>query len=193
MKNFASDVKAPRYKKPFIKTMTSALLDEIQSKVFAAKYLTEEQIKTIVREFNNELIETVINKRDGVEIPSQIGHVFIGTCPRSQKYKNIDYKKTAELGKAVQHMNWETDNKLAKIFFTTYASRYKFKNNELWGFSAVRQFKRKIAAEYPKNWNMYLQVDPNVKITSLFRSRLYSIERAENDAENLKMYNEFEF
>lgn len=193
MKNFASDVKAPRYKKPFIKTMTSALLEEIQSKVFAAKYLTEEQIKTIIREFNNELIETVINKRDGVEIPSQIGHVFIGTCPRSHKYKNIDYKKTAELGKAVQHMNWDTDNKLAKIFFTTYASRYKFKNNELWGFSAVRQFKRKIATEYPKNWNMYLQVDPNVKITSLFRSRLYSIERAENDAENLKMYNEFEF
>lgn len=192
MKNFASDVKAPRFRKPFKRTMVSPMIEHIQSRVFAAKYLSEDQIKNVLQEFNLEVVNTIIEKRDGVEIPSQIGHIFIGTCPRS-KNKNIDYKKTAELGKAVQHMNWETDNNLAKIFFTTHASRYKFKNNELWGFSAVRQFKRKLAKEYPKNWNMYLQVDPNIKITSLFRSRLYSIERTENDAENLKVYNEFEF
>lgn len=192
MKNFASDVKAPRFRKPTQKTVVNSVIEEIQSQVFAAKYLSAKQIKQILIEFNKEVAATVIDKRDGVEIPSQIGHVFVGTCPRT-KNKNINYKKTAEVGKAVQHMNWETDNNLAKIFFTTYASRYKFKNNELWGFSATRSFKRALSKEYPKRWNVYIQVDPHVKITSLFRKRLYNIERAENDADNLKMYNEFEF
>jgi hypothetical protein len=192
MKNFASDLKAPRVRKPFKRTVNCDMIERIQSEVFAAKYLSESQIRDVLREFNKEIVSTVIEKRDGVEIPSQIGHLFVGTCPRT-KTKNIDYKKTAELGKPVQHMNWGTDSNVAKIFFTTYASKYKFKNNELWGFSAVRQFKRELAKEYPKNWNKYLQVDPKIKITSLFRSRLYSMERKDNDAENLKMYNEFEF
>lgn len=192
MKNFASDLKAPRYRKNTKRTVTLEMIEQIQSQVFAAKYLTEKQIRDIILEYNKEVANTVIEKRDGVEIPSQIGHLFVGTCPRT-KNKNVDYKKTAELGQPVQHMNWETNNNLAKIFFTSYASRYKFKNNELWGFSATRNFKRKLSKEYPKQWTMYIQVEPHVKITSLFRSRLYKIERTENDKENLKMYNEFEF
>lgn len=192
MKNFAPDIKGPRFRKPTKKTVVASLINDIQSQVFAAKYLSEEQIKKVLLEFNKEVYVTAIDKRDGVEIPSQIGHLFIGTCPRT-KNKNVDYKKTAEVGKAVQYNNWETDSHLAKIFFTTFASRYKFKNNELWGFSGVRSFKRSVAKEYPKKWNTYIQVDPHKKISTLFRSRLYKIERTENDTENLKMYNEFEF
>ena len=82
---------------------------------------------------------------------------------------------------------------MAKIFFTTFASRYKFKNNELWGFAGVRDFKRSVAKEYPKKWNTYIQVDPRMKISSLYRSRLYNIERNEDAKESLKTYNEFEF
>jgi hypothetical protein len=192
MKNFAPDTKAPRFRKKSLMTVKKAMILDIQSKVFAAKYLTEEQIKNIILEFNSEMCKTVIDKRDGVEIPSQIGHIFIGTCPRS-KGKNVNFKKTLELGKSVQYMNWETDSNLAKIFFTTYASRYKFKNNELWGFTASRNFKRSLAKVYPENWKRYVQVDPHKKISTLFRSRLYNIVRNEDAAENLKMYNEFEF
>lgn len=192
MNNFAPDIHAPRFRKKTKRTLGKAMIEDIQSKVFAAKYLSEEQIKNIIKEFNTELYNTAINSRDGVEIPSQIGHLFIGTCPRS-KSKNVNFKKTAEIGKTVQHINWETDSYLAKIFFTTYASRYKFKNNELWGFTGTRKFKRSLAKIYPEKWNTYIQVDPFKKISTLFRSKLYNIERSENTAENLKMYNEFEF
>ena len=186
------DVKGPRFRKTTKKTVVKEMVDHIQSEVFAAKYLTEKQIKNIILEFNNEVWNTVIEKRDGVEIPSQLGHLFIGSCPR-KKSKNVDFKTSADHGKVIQHKNYESDDYLAKIFFTTFASRYKFKNNELWGFTGVREFKRTVAKEYPKKWNSYIQVDPRMKISSLYRSRLYNIERNEDAKESLKTYNEFEF
>jgi hypothetical protein len=63
----------------------------------------------------------------------------------------------------------------------------------LWGFSPTRKFKRSVGAEYPKRWKQYILVDPYKKITSVFRSRLYNIERTEDNVQNLKTYNEFEF
>jgi hypothetical protein len=192
MKNCMPDVKGPRFRKTTKKTVVKEMVDHIQSEVFAAKYLTEKQIKNIILEFNNEVWNTVIEKRDGVEIPSQLGHLFIGSCPR-KKSKNVDFKTSADHGKVIQHKNYESDDYLAKIFFTTFASRYKFKNNELWGFTGVREFKRTVAKEYPKKWNSYIQVDPRMKISSLYRSRLYNIERNEDAKESLKTYNEFEF
>jgi len=192
MKNCMPDVKAPRFRKTTKKTVVNDMVKHVQSQVFAAKYLTEKQIKNIILEYNKEIWNTVIEKRDGVEIPSQIGHLFIGSCPR-KKSINVDFKTSEKYGKVIQHMNWESDQFLAKIFFTTFASRYKFKNNELWGFSGIREFKRTVAKEYPKKWNSYVQVEPRMKISSLFRSRLYTIERNESAEEGLKTYNEFEF
>jgi hypothetical protein len=186
------DVKAPRYRKTAKTTVVSDMIDHIQSEVFAAKYLTDKEIKDIILEFNKEVCNIVVDKRDGVEIPSQIGHIFIGSCPR-KKSKNVDFKQTAFYLQTVQHRNWESDGYLAKIFFTTYASRYRFKHNELWGFSPTRKFKRSVGAEYPKRWKQYILVDPYKKITSVFRSRLYNIERTEDNVQNLKTYNEFEF
>ena len=63
----------------------------------------------------------------------------------------------------------------------------------MWGFHGIRDFKRTVAKEYPKKWNSYVQVEPRMKISSLFRSRLYKIERNESAEEGLKTYNEFEF
>ena len=93
----------------------------------------------------------------------------------------------------IQHRNWESDNYLAKIFFTSFASKYRYKNNELWGFEPGRDFKRTVGREYPVKWKMYVEIDPHIKISSLFRSKLYNIERTEQDTEGLKTYNEFEF
>ena len=192
MKTFKPDVKAPRFRMTAKRTIVVDMLKHIKQEVFAAKYLSDEQLRQIILEFNKELWQTVITKRDGVEIPSQIGHLFIGSCPM-KKRKNVDFKASADYLKIIQHRNWESDNYLAKIFFTTYASRYRFKHNELWGFEATREFKRTVGKEYPKSWKMYIEVDPQIKISSLFRSRLYTIEKAEAATEGLKTYNEFEF
>lgn len=190
---YTPDVKGPRFRKESEHTVTNDMAKKIQKEVFACKSMPLKQIKKILEAYNLEIANLVINKRDGVEVPLQIGHLFIGTCDKPV-YKNVDYLKTKNLKQVVQHRNWESDNHLAKIFFTTFASKYKkFKHNELWSFQADRTFKRTVAKHYPENWKMYVEVDPHIKISSLFRNKLYHIERTEKDQEGLKTYNEFEF
>ena len=86
----------------------------------------------------------VIENRDGVELPDSLGYIFIGTCPAA-KSVNIDYALSKKYGKVLQNKNWETDGKIAKIFYTNYSTKYRFKNRELWQFTAVRQFKKAVA------------------------------------------------
>jgi hypothetical protein len=190
--NYTPDVKAPRFRKTGKKTVVNEMLKHIKQQVFSAKYMDDEHIKSIILEFNNEVWNTVIEKRDGVELPCQIGHIFIGTCPMKKK-KNIDFKTTSTLKHVIQHKNWESDNYLAKIFFTTFATKYKFKNNDLWGFEATRDFKRAVGKTYPANWKRYIAVDPKLKITNFFRKNIKGMKRAEIQEDLMKTYNEFEF
>jgi len=190
MKNYTPDLKAPRFRKKVLGTLNKQYIDHLKLKVSAAKKLSNEQIKQIILTFNKNMYTETIEYRDGVEIPSQIGCVFIGTCQRPQK-KNIDRALTQSLNTEIEYKNWETDNKLAKIFYTNHENRYSFANYELWGFTATRDFKRTVAHTYPKNWKKYIEVVPDFKISYLFRRNYKKILDAEK-ALNIEDYNELE-
>jgi hypothetical protein len=188
------NLKAPRFRRNTAGTLNKDFIKELKQKVPAARDFTDKKIKEIITAFNGVLWEEAINKRDGVEIPEQIGHLFIGTCP-AKKRKNVDFKQTASYMEVIQHRNYESDQHLAKIFYTTYSTfgtKYRFKNHELWGFIATRDFKRTVGKTYPLKWKQYLEVNPNIKISSMFRSNIYKIERKEADQLSLQNYDEFE-
>jgi hypothetical protein len=133
----------------------------------------------------------VIDTRDGVQLPEQIGWLFIGTC-QSPKKQNTDFVKSKKYGVSVTNKNWETDGKLAKIFFTSYALKHKMKNREFWSFTACRDFKRSVAKTYPENWNMYVVVEPTRRI-KLEHTKNFLVNSAKNkEREDLKHYNEFD-
>ena len=109
-----------------------------------------------------------------------------------KKKKNVDFRATLDYMKVIQHRNWESDQHLAKVFFSTYGTKYRFKNNELWGFVATRDFKRKVGAEYPKKWKQYVEIDPKMKMAGIYRSLEYKAIREEQAKEQIATYNEFE-
>jgi hypothetical protein len=148
-------------------------------------------LRKVIKRFNQVLYQKVIDTRDGVQLPEQIGWLFIGTCQQSKK-DNIDYAKSKKYGVKVTNNNWDTDGKLAKIFFTNYAPKHKMKNREFWGFTACREFKRAVSRSYPENWNMYLQVLSKAKIDKVYNSAVYKdyLNKVSNNA--LKSYNEFD-
>ena len=192
MKEFKSpDLKAPRYRPEVHTIMNKEFFESFKKKHPKYKDLDNVELRKIVKYFNNTLYQTVIDTRDGVQLPEQIGWLFIGTC-QSPKKQNIDFVKSKKYGVAVTNKNWETDGKLAKIFFTSYALKHKMKNREFWGFVACREFKRAVAKAYPENWNMYLVVEPTRKI-KLNSTRNYLASSAkQQEREGLKHYNEFE-
>jgi hypothetical protein len=118
-----------------------------------------------------------------------IGYIFIGTCPR--KKDNIDFNKSAIYGVKLQNQNWESDNYIAKIFYTNYETKYRFKNHELWAFKGIRGFTRTVGKTYPLQWKKYIMVDNLVKVSRLFRKEKFKQFKKDETEDLLNDYDEF--
>lgn len=185
------NLNGPRYRKPSKNLLTKEFIKKLRENVPGCNVLSDDQIKEVIYKFNTNVWKTVIEVRDGVELPNLLGHVFIGTC-QPKKSKNVDFKASADYLKVIQHRNWESDNYLAKIFYTTYGTRYRFKNNEIWAFNPARAFTRMVGKTYPQLWKQYVVVDPTRKISKLFKSYDYQMQRVEQTKDTIENYNEFD-
>lgn len=185
------DLHAPRFRKTATGIMNAAFIKQLREKVPGCNVLNDKEIKEVIQTSNGILWQTAIDVRDGVELPNQLGHIFIGTCP-PKKSKNVDFKLSADYLKVVQHRNWESDNYLAKIFYTTFGSKYRFKHHELWAFNPTRAFKREVGKTYPQKWKQYVMVDPSKKISYIYKASEAQIYKAEQTEISLETYNEFD-
>lgn len=185
------DLKAPRFRPKKHNLLNDDFCKKIKSKGGVFETLTNKQIKDVVTSFNQNIWESVIEHRDGVELLEQLGYIFIGTCQRA-KSNNTNIKSSLQYGVKVQHQNWESDQHLAKIFYTNFETKYRFRFHEMWGFTALRDFKRSVARAYPTEWKKYVVVDNFVKISKLFRSHIIK-DKIEKETELLlEHYDEFD-
>ena len=178
------DLKAPRYREKRLGLLNKETIKEFKDKKPLYSNIDDSKLKKIIQLYNEKLWKGVIEYRDGVELPDSLGFLFIGTCPAG-KVVNTNYQVSAQYGKVIQNKNWETDGKMAKIFYTNYTTKYRFKNRGLWGFVACREFKRNVAKEYPKNWTKYSVMKDKYRVAYLY-------EPKENINKELKDYIEFE-
>jgi hypothetical protein len=137
------DLKAPRFRGKSLSVLTAKTHREFIGKYPEYSNINYTDFKNIVMAFN------------------------IGTCPPSKK-KNIDFKKSFEFGVEATHRNWDSDNKLMKIFYTNETSKYPFGNKRVWGFTAVRDFKRSASQAYKDHYLKYVEVAPKQKISAMF-------------------------
>ena len=184
------DLNAPRYRPKKLNLTNTEFYNKFIQDNPKYAHLTFNQFKEIIKTFNGSIWKAVVEERDGIQLPEQLGYLFIGSCPRKVG-DNTDYKKSEHYGVKVQNQNWESDQFVAKIFYTNFETKYRFKNHDLWGFTGVRDFKRSVAKEYPSNWKKYLQVENKLKISRLFRLEKFKQFKTEETAELLKNYDEF--
>ena len=133
----------------------------------------------------------VIESRDGIELPESLGNIYIGTCP-APKRKNIDMKKSIELGYAVEHRNWETDGNLGKVIYSNYGNKYSFRNPEAWRFKTGRLFKRTVSAKYPENWTIYKKIEKHMVISAQIKADIKKEHVLKRSHEIPVNYNEFQ-
>lgn len=184
------DLNAPRYRPKKLNLTNNQVYEQFITDHPKFKGLTVSQFKEVIKTFNGKIWETVIANRDGVELPEQLGYIFIGTCPRKHG-DNPDRVKSIQYGVKVQNQNWESDQYVAKIFYTNFETKYRFKHHEMWGFSGVRDFKRTVAKTYPQEWKKYVQVDNLVKVSLLFRKQKFKDFKKQETAQLLEEYDEF--
>lgn len=185
------DLNAPRFRGKRLNILNAEFCDEFRKEQPKYAHLSNQDIKDIIHNVNGKLWQTVIDERDGVELPEQLGYIFIGSCPA--KKVNKDYKTSKELQQLIQHRNWESDNYLAKIFYTNYGSKYRFMFSKLWGFKPVRQFSRSVGQTYPEQYLKYLVVDNKRRINEIFSKRAFKMDIEKIEEEMLKTYDEFDF
>jgi len=183
------DVTAPRFRPAVYNVLNKEFFESFKKKYSKYKDLDNSDLKNIIKKFNYAVYNKVIDVRDGVQLPESIGWLFIGTCQQSKK-QNVNYAKSLKYGVSVSNNNWETDGKLAKIFFTNYAPKHKIKNREFWGFTACRNFKRSVAKTYPENWNMYIVVDATKKLNLTYSNAVYKDRKNKETELALKQYND---
>lgn len=182
------DVKGPRFRQKGISIVDNTFLKEFKEKYPKYKDLTVPEINKIMKKYNETVWKEVIENRDGVQLPEGVGILFIATCKNPLR-QNIDFAKSKKYGVTVTNKNWETDGRLAKIFYTNYNTSFRFQNRECWGFIACREFKRTVAKVYPENWNLYVQVEPTKKLRDKYKKKVYSEKM---NKEKLENYNEFD-
>ena len=185
------DVKGARFRPDVMNVFNPKLVKDFKKKYPKYRNLEYKLLKEIMRKFNNALFQEVIDTRHGIELPESLGWLFIGTCQQSKK-PNVDFAKSKKYGVTVTNKNWETDGKLAKIFFTNYAPKHRMRNREFWGFTACREFKRSVAKTYPENWNTYVVVDANQRLKLTYNKAVYKEIKLKETTKALENYNEFD-
>ena len=184
------DLNAPRFRPTVYNFFNKDLTKKFKTKYSKFNHIEDDVLKKLVKTCNEQIYHTVIDKRDGVALPDLVGWLFIGTCEQAKK-QNIDFAKSHKYGAKVTNRNWDSDGKLAKIFYSNYASKIKMTNREYWGFTACRNFKRLVAKTYPENWPMYLVVEPTVRINKAYTASTYKDMLKRKTEEGLQTYNEF--
>jgi hypothetical protein len=185
------DVKASRYRPEAYSLLNNKFFEKFKDKYPKYKDITNSDLRKIIKRFNEQVCNTVVEKRDGIQLPEQIGWLFIGACESSKK-QNIDYAKSNKYGIRVTNNNWNTDGRLAKIFFTNYAPKHKMKNREFWGFVACRNFKRSVAKAFSENWNTYIIVDSTIQLKLNYQKNFLKNLTIKEQKNGLKSYNEFD-
>ena len=167
MKNIKEpDRNAPRFRGRRLSVLTADTLKALKKKYPEYKDMSFLQFKDIIMTFNGNIAQGVINNRSGVELPEGLGVVFMGSCP-PPKNKKVDFKKSIENGIEIKYQNWDSDNRLLKIFYTNHNTKYPFQNKQVWAFKAVRQFRQDASKAFQKNWQKYIVISPEKKISTL--------------------------
>jgi hypothetical protein len=192
MKEFKKpDVTAPRFRPAVYNILNKEFFKKFKQRYPKYKNLIDSDIRNIIKKFNTLVYQNVIEKRDGIQLPNQVGWLFIGSCQESKK-RNINFAKSLKYGVTVTNNNFDTDGKLAKIFFTNFAPKHKMKNREFWSFVACREFKRNVAKNYCDNWNMYMAIDSTKKLNTAYNKEYFKDKIKKETEKALINYNEFD-
>lgn len=160
------DLNAPRFRSKSLGLLTTQTHKEFLKKYPEYKGLTLSDFKNIVTTFNGMICQGIIDNRNGVELPDGLGYIFMGSCDTPKK--SIDPKTSADIGQETGYKNWDSDNRLLKIFYTNKNAKYPFKNKQVWSFKAVKHFRSMASAAFKNNHTMYIEVSPEQRISAMF-------------------------
>ena len=185
------DLKAPRYFEKKKELPMAHIHYLFQSQYPEHEHVNLDTFTEIIEKFNTALWKTAVYTRDGVDLPENLGTIFVGSCWAPKK-ANVDYGKSNKYGMLVTHHNLATDGKVAKIFYTNYQKRYVFRNRAFWQFEGTRMFTRTLKEVYPERYQTYVQIDPNILVNKIYHKQVNKDRMLRKENALMHLYNEFD-
>lgn len=155
----------PDLKKARVTEQKGKVIEYAELKEFKKLYpeyanITMHDLINIARTFNKNMVAETMNNTYGVVLPENIGMICINNAGKPKK-KLVDYKRSKEVGITVYHKNWETDGHYMRIVYSTGSVRNVIKNNNLFSFTPVLEFKRTASKYFRKHWQRCLTLSYN--------------------------------
>jgi hypothetical protein len=165
---FDKSLKGPRFRNKSKFILNKELFNKFLKKYPEYKNLNYETFKEVIKSFNNKLVDKVIEERNGVALPENLGVIVICSFKPKNNSSNFNFKLSNEHGKNVKNRNLNTEDLLCKIFYTNYNYRMRLANRAFWKFTPHRSFKRKVSKEFIDNYNKYILINSDTKVSSLY-------------------------
>ncbi len=184
------DFSKPRYRAKRLEIDGKEFYKSLVDKIPDASKLGHSEVKKLIKQFNETVLQNIVDNREGVELPQGLGYIFIGSC--KIKKECVDYGKSIKYGIRVTHKNWNTEGYASKIFYSNCSVKYKIPDNNMWIFKAARKLKKEASKAFSENWNKYVHIDENTKLSKYISVGKLIDRRNQQTRDRLKTYNEFE-
>jgi hypothetical protein len=190
------DLSESRYRKDQYEVTNKTFLKDAREKLPKLNNVTDQEIRKIIEGFNKEIVNAVIDNREGVELPESLGYLMIVACQPKQ-INAVDYAKSKKYGVKVYHKNWDTDGRMGKIIYSNASVKYKVKDREIWGFFPSREFSRTVSKIFRNNWMNYIEIANDEWVSKLIdkqnaKQNAIKEYRKKYMEKVVKTYNEFE-
>lgn len=153
---------------------------------FETKYTKDCSI--VIKEFHKDLMKAVATERYGVELPLNMGKLFVISY-KSRPYTNfIKFSKEGELSKFT---NNHTDGHTCKIVYQNSDRKYQLKDKKIWDFEVCTEFRKIVSKEFAKDYTRYIFSPNRVKINNNNLKNIYKQHEDKKIEKFLLTYDEF--
>lgn len=112
-------------------------------------YIDYKDFKFIISEINKEIINQVIENREGILLPKGLGRLWLGFfIPKRKVFSETGLLK----------YDFETGDLQGKILWDYKFTRYKIKSREFYGFHAHRDFKTLVSKAFKSTPERYSKI-----------------------------------
>lgn len=163
------DLHAKRFKKDKHFVLTDILARKFTKAYPQYGVTTRCKLNEVISMFNELMWNHVIENRDGVELPQNMGQILIATCDKSTK-KNVNFAENMKKKRVTYHTNLKSDEYIAKILYYCDSRKYKYPNSDIWKFIGVRPFTRSVSHQFSERYHTYIQICKSIPITRYLAS-----------------------
>lgn len=125
--------------------------------------------KDTILSINEEIVNFVMDNREGVFLPSGMGRVYLGLFPPKERPLRVETIRNE--GIHATHFNFDSNGFMGKIIWLFDDTRYKTENLKYYGFIGYRTFKNRASNAFRTEPGRYVREANMIRSHEFFKRK----------------------